>query len=247
MLDRSAAARAAGLADDGFAFGMLAQHEQQHDETMLATHQLRAGAGRPRTRPPRRLPRRPSAGRGPGAGWPVRDGHVHRAVGAGQRTPRTPGRRARRSSSTPRRSPTRVRGVRRGRRLRRRRAGGASGAGRTARRRARARRSSGRATAAAGGGAGSACIEPSCRDEPVLHVCWFEARGLRALGRASGCRPRPSGRRPPGTTRRRPVAALPVGRRRPRPRARQPRAAPPRPGAGRGYPGGRVAARACTS
>ncbi|OLF15091.1 ergothioneine biosynthesis protein EgtB [Actinophytocola xanthii] len=28
----------------GFAFGMIVQHEQQHDETMLATHQLRAGA-----------------------------------------------------------------------------------------------------------------------------------------------------------------------------------------------------------
>ncbi|MGQ4598256.1 ergothioneine biosynthesis protein EgtB [Nocardia sp. R6R-6] len=32
------------LVDGGFAFGMIAQHEQQHDETMLATHQLRAGA-----------------------------------------------------------------------------------------------------------------------------------------------------------------------------------------------------------
>ncbi|MGW4713357.1 ergothioneine biosynthesis protein EgtB [Nocardia sp. NPDC004260] len=32
------------LIDDGFAFGMIAQHEQQHDETMLATHQLRTGA-----------------------------------------------------------------------------------------------------------------------------------------------------------------------------------------------------------
>ena len=31
------------LTDGGFAFGMIAQHEQQHDETMLATHQLRAG------------------------------------------------------------------------------------------------------------------------------------------------------------------------------------------------------------
>ncbi len=31
------------LLDQGFAFGMVAQHEQQHDETMLATHQLRAG------------------------------------------------------------------------------------------------------------------------------------------------------------------------------------------------------------
>ncbi|MFI6979723.1 ergothioneine biosynthesis protein EgtB [Embleya sp. NPDC050154] len=32
------------LLADGFVFGMLAQHEQQHDETMLATHQLRDGA-----------------------------------------------------------------------------------------------------------------------------------------------------------------------------------------------------------
>lgn len=32
------------LLDDAFAFGMVAQHEQQHDETMLATHQLRTGA-----------------------------------------------------------------------------------------------------------------------------------------------------------------------------------------------------------
>ncbi|MDT7640920.1 MAG: gamma-glutamyl hercynylcysteine S-oxide synthase [Pseudonocardiales bacterium] len=32
------------LLDEAFAFGMVAQHEQQHDETMLATHQLRSGA-----------------------------------------------------------------------------------------------------------------------------------------------------------------------------------------------------------
>jgi iron(II)-dependent oxidoreductase len=31
------------LTDNAFAFGMIAQHEQQHDETMLATHQLRVG------------------------------------------------------------------------------------------------------------------------------------------------------------------------------------------------------------
>jgi gamma-glutamyl hercynylcysteine S-oxide synthase len=31
------------LAADGFVFAMIAQHEQQHDETMLATHQLRDG------------------------------------------------------------------------------------------------------------------------------------------------------------------------------------------------------------
>ena len=31
------------LVASGFAFGMIAQHEQQHDETMLITHQLRNG------------------------------------------------------------------------------------------------------------------------------------------------------------------------------------------------------------
>lgn len=31
------------LVQRAFAFGMVAQHEQQHDETMLATHQLRTG------------------------------------------------------------------------------------------------------------------------------------------------------------------------------------------------------------
>ncbi|WP_084713804.1 ergothioneine biosynthesis protein EgtB [Streptacidiphilus rugosus] len=31
------------LLAQGFVFGMIAQHEQQHDETMLATHQLRRG------------------------------------------------------------------------------------------------------------------------------------------------------------------------------------------------------------
>jgi len=31
------------LVEHAFAFGMVAQHEQQHDETMLATHQLRLG------------------------------------------------------------------------------------------------------------------------------------------------------------------------------------------------------------
>ncbi|ASU78435.1 ergothioneine biosynthesis protein EgtB [Actinopolyspora erythraea] len=31
------------LVDQAFAFGMIVQHEQQHDETMLATHQLRRG------------------------------------------------------------------------------------------------------------------------------------------------------------------------------------------------------------
>ncbi|WP_207390535.1 ergothioneine biosynthesis protein EgtB [Rhodococcus sp. ABRD24] len=49
------------LERDGFAFAMIAQHEQQHDETMLATHQLREG-------PPALVaPPTPAA---PGAGVP---------------------------------------------------------------------------------------------------------------------------------------------------------------------------------
>jgi iron(II)-dependent oxidoreductase len=32
------------LVDNGFVYGMVLQHEHQHDETMLATHQLRRGA-----------------------------------------------------------------------------------------------------------------------------------------------------------------------------------------------------------
>ncbi|HEY3734702.1 MAG TPA: ergothioneine biosynthesis protein EgtB [Streptosporangiaceae bacterium] len=39
------------LVTSGFAFGMIAQHEQQHDETMLITHQLRQG-GRALSAPP---------------------------------------------------------------------------------------------------------------------------------------------------------------------------------------------------
>jgi iron(II)-dependent oxidoreductase len=41
---RASPLRGRRLVDHGFAFGMIVQHEQQHDETMLATHQLRAGA-----------------------------------------------------------------------------------------------------------------------------------------------------------------------------------------------------------
>jgi gamma-glutamyl hercynylcysteine S-oxide synthase len=42
VLDRVPLA-GAPLTEQGFAFGMIVQHEQQHDETMLATHQLRSG------------------------------------------------------------------------------------------------------------------------------------------------------------------------------------------------------------
>jgi gamma-glutamyl hercynylcysteine S-oxide synthase len=60
-LDILAAAPLEGrrLTEHGFAFGMIAQHEQQHCETMLATHQLRAGAAvlaAPPPAPPRLPP-----------------------------------------------------------------------------------------------------------------------------------------------------------------------------------------------
>ncbi|NUS44808.1 MAG: ergothioneine biosynthesis protein EgtB [Mycobacteriaceae bacterium] len=48
------------LTDGGFAFGMIAQHEQQHDETMLATHQLRAGEAVLHAPPAPRTPRPPT-------------------------------------------------------------------------------------------------------------------------------------------------------------------------------------------
>ncbi|BEL12643.1 ergothioneine biosynthesis protein EgtB [Actinoplanes sichuanensis] len=44
VLDRTKFGPESRLLDGGFAFGMIVQHEQQHDETMLATHQLRSGA-----------------------------------------------------------------------------------------------------------------------------------------------------------------------------------------------------------
>ncbi|GAA1831383.1 ergothioneine biosynthesis protein EgtB [Pseudonocardia ailaonensis] len=43
VLERSPL-RGRRLEEEGFAFGMIVQHEQQHDETMLATHQLRTGS-----------------------------------------------------------------------------------------------------------------------------------------------------------------------------------------------------------
>src|SRR6516165_6830919 len=44
LLERAPFTGGTRLLADGFAFGMVAQHEVQHDETMLITHQLRQGA-----------------------------------------------------------------------------------------------------------------------------------------------------------------------------------------------------------
>ncbi|WP_233576036.1 ergothioneine biosynthesis protein EgtB [Saccharopolyspora rhizosphaerae] len=44
------------LVEQAFAFGMIVQHEQQHDETMLATHQLRDGPPALTAEPPPQQP-----------------------------------------------------------------------------------------------------------------------------------------------------------------------------------------------
>ncbi|WP_425524751.1 ergothioneine biosynthesis protein EgtB [Saccharopolyspora ipomoeae] len=44
------------LVEQAFAFGMIVQHEQQHDETMLATHQLRDGPPALHAEPPTAAP-----------------------------------------------------------------------------------------------------------------------------------------------------------------------------------------------
>ncbi|MGW4056332.1 ergothioneine biosynthesis protein EgtB [Streptomyces sp. NPDC004779] len=61
VLDVLTGARMEGrpLLDAGFAFGMIAQHEQQHDETMLITHQLRKGPAALAAPPPPTYPSGP--------------------------------------------------------------------------------------------------------------------------------------------------------------------------------------------
>ena len=91
------------LLGDGFAFGMIAQHEVQHDETMLITHQIRARRPGARRRAPGPAPadalRLPSEVAG--AGRPVHHGHLRPSPGrwttSGPRTPST----SHPSSSTP--------------------------------------------------------------------------------------------------------------------------------------------------
>ena len=158
------------LVDQGFAFGMIVQHEQQHDETMLATHQLRTGAPVLHAPAPPEPAAAPAARRGARSRGAVHDGHGHRAVGPGQRASRARRGPARLLDRHRPGDERRVRGVRRRRRLRRpalveRARLGAQDrgrAGRTAVLDARRRRR--------GGGAGSACSS-RCRPTSRCATC----------------------------------------------------------------------------
>ena len=212
------------------------QHEHQHDETMLATHQLAAApaCSTPPTAPPapadagRAAAARCSSPAG-GSRWAPRPTrgrydnerprHGVDVAGVLDRHHAGHQRRVPRRSSTPAATTTRGGGAPAGWRL-------ASGG------RADARPRSGCATAAAGCAAGSAGVEPLPGDEPVQHVCWYEADAYaRWAGPPAADRGRVGEGRRLGPARRS-QAPLPVGRRRPGAGARQPRPAPPpaRPG-----------------
>ena len=222
------------LVEHGFAFGMIVQHEQQHDETMLATHQLRAGAPVLHAPPP---PAAAAPPRGRPRCW-SRRGRSRWAPTPSRGRWTTSGPRtvvdlpAFRIDTAPVTNGA-VRGVRRRRRLRRP----------ALVERARAGRTGGEAGLVAplfwerdGDGVVAAPVRRrSSRCRPTSRCCTSAStrpRPTRA-GRASGCPPRRSGRRPPGSTRRPGRSRrYPWGDDEPDARAREPRPAPPaaRPG-----------------
>ena len=208
-----------------------------------------AAGARPRRRR-RRPPRGAGAGRGARPRRPVHDGHLDRAVGAGQRAARAP-----RSTCAPFVIDTApvtngaLPGVHRRRRLRRPALVDRGRLGAPSRSTGSPRRCSGSRDGGSWLRTPLRRAPSRCRrDEPVHARLLVRGRRLRPLGRASGCPPRPSGRRPPGTTRR------PAGRAATRGATTTRRPSTPtsgqrhlRPAPVGALPGGRLAARACSS
>ena len=227
------------LLDGGFVYGMVVQHEHQHDETMLATLQLMARAGeppagaRPRRRPPPcRTPARPRCcvPGGPFAmgtdlePWAYdneRPAHeVDVAAFRIDTAPVTNGAYAEFVADGGYDEPRVVDGRRAGR--------GAQEAGP-----APPRVLASATAPAAGRGCASAPREPLPRRRAGAARLLVRGRRLRPLGRASACPPRPSGRRPRRGVPTGASAAGPWGDEPPDGRARQPRPAPRPARAGR--------------
>jgi iron(II)-dependent oxidoreductase len=174
------------LVEQGFAFGMIVQHEQQHAETMLATHQLREGAAVLHSPAPPE-PVTPVRGEVFVPGGPFVMGTSSDPWALDNERP------AHQVDVPPfvidaRRSPTRVPGLHRRRRLRRQPLVDADGWA-TGSRRTWSRRSTGAATATAGLHR-FGVTEPIVPDEPVVHVCFHEAAPTPLGGQAAADRGR---------------------------------------------------------
>lgn len=236
----SAAFQGTRLTEAGFAFGMIAQHEQQHDETMLITHQLRKGpaaltAPDPAPAPLFTGPAEVLVPEGPFVmGTSTEPWALDNERPAHRRT--VP---AFFIDTTPVTNAAYQAFIEDGgygdRRWWTPRAGTTSG--RTTSR----RRCSGVARAGSGCGAASSHRGRTARRAGAARLL-VRGRRVRALGGAAaahrgrvgeGGPPRPGGR---------PLHPLSVGRRRPHPGTRQPRPAPSASGPGRQLFGGRIAA-----
>ena len=211
VLDLLEAATFSGapLVTGGFAFGMIAQHEQQHDETMLITHQLRRGAAvlsAPPPPPPPDAPGLPAEVFVPGGPFTMGTSSEPWALD-NERPAHTVHVPAFYLDTTPVTNAAYQEFI----------ADGGyddprwwSGAGWEHRQRAGLtaplywRREGGGWVRSVFG-----ATEPVAPAEPVLHVSWHEAQAYAAWA-GRGCPPRRSGRRRPGSTRR---PAAPAGTR----------------------------------